>query len=453
MKAKFKAVLFSQAYSNGEFPVFIRIYFNGKSSYISTGHSIPEGAWNADKAEAWASMPSLSIKVKDSLSKEEIKAFRLKQKSIIILPQASKINADIRANIGKLEAIQAKLQANEEAFSADILKKKFENRDKLDNARKDFIQYIQEVADKKFQHKQIRTSGKYEVVLRKLKKFRNNKPLPIDEITTSFLNDFELYLKKEGSHQNYVNVNLKALRTLIQKEAIKEDKIISPEKNPFIYYDMPKVLPTKKERLSLAEIQKLEAMKLEENDIHFHIRNAFLFSFYCAGIRIGDLLQLKWANIQEGRLVYSMGKTSKEQNIKLLPQALKILKIYQANKEKESDYIFPFMDNKASYSKLISQEDFQRASPELLALLFSKLESRITIFNSGLKLLAAKGQIKKKLTSHVARHSFAEFARKKGLSVFEISAMLKHSSISITQKYLNSLDNESLDKSMEQVFS
>lgn len=258
MKAKFKAVLFSQAYSNGEFPVFIRIYFNGKSSYISTGHSIPEGAWNADKAEAWASMPSLSIKVKDSLSKEEIKAFRLKQKSIIILPQASKINADIRANIGKLEAIQAKLQANEEAFSADILKKKFENRDKLDNARKDFIQYIQEVADKKFQHKQIRTSGKYEVVLRKLKKFRNNKPLPIDEITTSFLNDFELYLKKEGSHQNYVNVNLKALRTLIQKEAIKEDKIISPEKNPFIYYDMPKYFQQRRKGFPLQKSRSLK---------------------------------------------------------------------------------------------------------------------------------------------------------------------------------------------------
>jgi hypothetical protein len=57
-------------------------------------------------------------------------------------------------------------------------------------------------------------------------------------------------------------------------------------------------------------------------------------------------------NIQEGRLIYRMGKTEKQQNLKLLPQALKILKYYEASKERDSDYIFPFLDNGADYSKL-----------------------------------------------------------------------------------------------------
>ena len=452
MKAKFRAVLFSQAYSNGEYPVYIRIYFNGKSSYLSTGHSIPPGAWNEDKAEAWEAMQSLTKKLKESLSKEEIKAFRAKQKSIILLPQAGKINSDIRRLIGKLENIETKLKANEEAISSAILKNIFENKDKIENTRKDFLIYIEEVADKKFQKGQIRTSEKYNVVLRKLKAFRKNKPLPIDILTTSLLNDFQLYLQKEGCHQNYIHVNLKALKTIIQKEAIREDKTFPPEKNPFLYFTMPKVLPSKKERLDIKEIEKIEKLNIPESDILFHIRNAFLFSYYCAGIRVGDLLQLKWANIQEGRLIYSMGKTGKQQNLKLLPQALNMLKYYEARKEKDSDFIFPFLDNGASFAKLLSPEDYQKASPELLSLLFKKVESRITVFNAGLKLIAAKAHLKKKLTSHVARHSFADMARKKKISVHDISALLKHSSIKVTEGYLESLDFESMDNAMEAAY-
>lgn len=453
MKAKIKAILFPKPYLNGEFPVYIRIYFNGKSSYVKTGYSIPSGAWNEDNAEVWESMPSLTKKLKETLSVEEIKAFKEKQNNIILLPNAFKINSEIRGIITKLEGIENSLNVNKEEISSEIIKNRADNKDKNENAKKDFLQYIQEVADKKFQMKQIRTSERYNVMLRKLKTFLGNKPLPISKVTTGFLNDFQLYLQKEGLHQNYVHVNMKTLRTIIQKEAIREDKILTPDKNPFVFYTMLKVLPTKKERLDIKEIEKIENLQYPETDIHFHIRNIFLFSLYNAGIRIGDLLQLKWVNISDGRLKYSMGKTDKERSIKLLPQALKILKIYEAKKEKETDFIFPFLDNKAEYSKLVTPEDFQKTSPELLAFLFKKIESRISIINSGLKDIAKDAKIKKSISSHVARHSFADIARKKDISIYDISKMLGHSDITVTQGYIKSLDYESMDEAMKTVFS
>ena len=449
---KLKAILFPKPYSNGEHPVFIRIYHDKKSSYISTGHSVPSGAWNKAKAEIWESMPSLTKHLKESLTNEEIKAFRQKQKGIILLPQAAKINSDIRGIIAKLEGIHQKLRLEQDEVSAENLKMMYENKDKASNAKKDFIQYIEEIAKRKHQQRQIRTADKYTVLVNKLKAFRKNKPLPIDSLNTAFLNDFQLHLFKAGSHQNYIHVILKALRTIIQKEAIKEDRIIPPDKNPFLYFTMPKVLPSKKEKLDPDEIERLEALDYSESDILYHIRNAFLFSLYNAGIRIGDLLQLKWANIDSGRLTYHMGKTGSIRNIKLLPQAQRILNQYEAQKQKGSDYIFPFLDNASPYAKLISPEDFQKASPDLLGLLFSKLESKIASFNSGLKLIAMNALIKKNITSHVARHSFANLARKKGLSVYEIKELLGHSSISVTQGYLQSLDHESMDKAMESVF-
>lgn len=453
MKAKIKAILFPKPYLNGEYPVYIRIYFNGKSSYVKTGYSIPSEAWNEEQAEVWESMPTLTKKLKESLSVEEIETFKEMQRKIILLPNSFKINSEIRGLIAKLEGIENSLNVNKVEISSEIIKNRADNKDKNENARKDFIQYIQEVADRKFQMKQIRTSEKYNVMLRKLKTFLKNKPLPIDKLTTGFLNDFQLYLQKEGLHQNYVQINLKALRTIVQKEAIKEDKIITPDKNPFVFYTMLKVLPTKKERLDIKEIEKIENLQYPDTDIHFHIRNIFLFSLYNAGIRIGDLLQLKWVNISEGRLKYSMGKTDKERSIKLLPQALKILKIYEVKKEKETDFIFPFLDNKAEYAKLVTPEDFQKTNPELLAFLFKKIESRISIINSGLKDIAKDAKIKKCISSHVARHSFADIARKKDISIYDISKMLGHSDITVTQGYIKSLDYESMDEAMKTVFS
>ena len=230
MKAKIKAFLFPQPYTNGEFPIFIKLYYNKKRSYVSAGYSIPEGAWNKEKAEVYESMPSLTKKLKESLSREEVKAFREMQKSIILLPNADKINSDTRGIIVKIEEIKKKLEVDKLEISAEILKRHYESKDKNENARKDFIQYIEEVSKRKFHNRQIRTAEKYQVMMRKLKAFRNDKPLPIDELTTSLLNDFQLYLVKQKCHTNYIHVNLKALRTIIQKEAIKVDKILPPEK-------------------------------------------------------------------------------------------------------------------------------------------------------------------------------------------------------------------------------
>jgi integrase len=451
--AKLKACLFPKPYSNGYYPIYIRIYQNTKSSYVSIGHSIPEGAWNPEKSEVWESMPSLTKSMKEALTGEEIKAFRDKQKRIILLPNCSKINSDIRAKLSELESLQTKLIVNDEAFNSRILKLKVDKRDIAEKSRKDFLLYIEEVAKRKYEKKQIRTNEKYSVLLKKLKTFRKDKPLPIEDLTTSFLNEFQLYLQKEGSHQNYVHVNLKALRTIIQKDAIREDKIFPPEKNPFIWFTMPKILPTFKEKLDINEILKIEGLQLEKNQFIYHVRNAFIFSLYNAGIRIGDLLQLKWCNIHEdGRLEYSMGKTGSERSIKILPQALKILKLYEADKEKDTDYIFPFLENNAPYSKLISPEDFQKASPELIESLYKKLESQAVMYNRELKTIATKAEINKNISSHIARHSFADIARKK-VSVYDIQKMLGHTSMKTTEAYLKSLDNDSMDKAMIEVFN
>lgn len=452
MKTKIKPYLFPKPYNNGEHPIYIQIYRNSKRSYVSVGYSIPLEAWNISKAEVWESKPKITKEDKETKTAEELKKLKRERHSAVILPNATKINSEIRHSITRLEDIQQEMEVHNQEITSASLKRLYENKDKNENAKKDFLKYIEDVSGRKYQNKQIRTSEKYIVLLRKLRKFTNDKPLPLEQLNTALLNEFQTYLVSEGCHINYVNVNMKALRTIVQKEAIQEDRIISPEKNPFIFYKMPKTIPTVKQKLNAAEVERIEALEYDVTDNRFHVRNLFLFAMYTAGTRIGDLLQFRWCNIKNGRIEYHMGKTGKFRSIKLLPDAQRILDIYEPQRNKETDYIFPFLSNNEKYSKLVTVDDFQKASPELTAYLYKKIESRIAVVNKGLKLIAINAKIQKKLSTHIARHSFADMARKKGLSVYDISNMLGHSSISITQKYLDSLDVEAMDSAMEEVF-
>ena len=78
--------------------------------------------------------------------------------------------------------------------------------------------------------------------------------------------------------------------------------------------------------------------------------------------------------------------------------------------------------------------------------------SKNTIVNKNLKILADMIGFDGNLTFHIARHSFADISRKKGVNVYDISKLLGHSSISITEQYLRSIDPETFDEALALVY-
>ncbi len=71
--------------------------------------------------------------------------------------------------------------------------------------------------------------------------------------------------------------------------------------------------------------------------------------------------------------------------------------------------------------------------------------------NKYLKKIAALAEIEKPLTTHIARHSFSDIARKKKASIYDISKLLGHSSIKVTEIYLASLDLDSQDETLKSI--
>ena len=226
---------------------------------------------------------------------------------------------------------------------------------------------------------------------------------------------------------------------------------ITPDKNPFLVFKYSGV-KTEKEKLEIAEIEALEALELEEGSLDWHSRNCFLFSFYCAGIRAGDLLQLRWANVEGGRLNYQMGKNHKTRDLKLVPQAAAILDLYRSENSKPTDYIFPFMSNRKTYASAISQADKDTLPSDMKQKLLEEVAAKNALLNKSLKKLAGKAGISKKVSMHIARHSFASIAVQKGIESNKVKSLLAHSRLQTTEGYMGNFSSSENDKALESVF-
>jgi integrase len=308
-----------------------------------------------------------------------------------------------------------------------------------------------------------RNFKKYNGFCNKLKTYLNHEnknDILFSEITSSFLAKFEAFLhslKNERNpnaklHPSTITLNLIIFKTLINR-AIEVEKIIKPEMNPFLGYKYDKTISTTKEKLNEAEIKKIEELELPEGSLIWHCKNYFLFSFYLAGIRAGDLIQLRWNNItSEGRLEYRMSKTKKDRNIKLHSKTMEILQKYYKEGSKPTDYIFPLLDNDAPYAKAVTEEQKATLPPELIVKLNDSVGSKNALINKYLKKIAAAAEINKKITFHISRHSFAKIAKDKHVDNIHLKNLLGHSNIKITEGYMGNFDTEETDSVMNSIF-
>jgi site-specific recombinase XerD len=280
--------------------------------------------------------------------------------------------------------------------------------------------------------KQANTLRKYKVTYKKLCKYFGDKPFYFESFNLSFLHEYESVLKSDGLSTNTVSKEMAVLKAVLFR-AIREG-YCQLEKNPFFNYKL-RFTKSTKEKLDIDEIRRIEKLEFPKTNQLFHVKNVWLFSLYNGGVRFGDLCRLKWTNIIDNRLVYTMNKTSITKSFQLFPQAQEILNSYKS--DNPDNYIFPLLNNNILYDEFT---------------VLRAITSQNAIYNKYLKTIARLAGINKNLSMHVSRHSFADIARKKGLGVYTISKALGHSSLKETETYLQCLDQSSVDESISTIF-
>jgi integrase len=342
-------------------------------------------------------------------------------------PEHKKINAYLEDKIFKAKDEVAKLEKEGKTITSQIIRTKI-----LQPKTYDLLVFGETIKSELLKQGNAGNYKKYRTIINSLKDFVQKPELYFDEIDSDFLSRYQIFLKDGENKQTTIHGYVGRIRSLFNK-AIQRG-ILEPGSTPFINYKI-KQGKVSKDRLTEEEIIKIEELKLEVNSLLWHVKNAFLFAYYNAGIRISDILLMTWDNVQDGRLVYKMFKTEKVHSLILKEKPLAILENYR---HIENLYIFPFLSDRYDYSDPMFLHD--------------QIVAKTALVNKYLKEIATKAKITKNVTTHTARHSFADIARQKTDNIYNLSKTLGHSSIKVTEAYLASFDQQAVDDTMDSMF-
>lgn len=193
--------------------------------------------------------------------------------------------------------------------------------------------------------------------------------------------------------------------------------------NPCDSIKMPKVEKKLPVYLTIQEVDRLLNIRTSNA---YDLRNkAMLELLYASGIRISELCNLTISNLYlEDKTIKVMGKGSKERIIPINDYAIKALQEYitygrgELLGTKDSEYVFI-----SSRHTKISRQAFFKIIKELVE----------------------KAGIKKNVSPHILRHSFATHLLNNGADLRIVQELLGHSDISTTQIYTH-VSNEKLEK-------
>ena len=182
------------------------------------------------------------------------------------------------------------------------------------------------------------------------------------------------------------------------------------EQNPTITVERPRWWKPLPNVLALEEVDRLLASPKEDTPRGLRDR-AMLEVLYATGLRISELLGLKLNGVNvEAGFVRCMGKGSKERIVPLGASAAEAVSAYLRSRRVRMPTDYLFLNNRGN---------------KLSRMGFCKI----------LRFYRVQAGIRKKLTPHVLRHSFATHLLERGADLRAVQTMLGHSNISTTEIY------------------
>lgn len=403
MASSIKITLRKKANKEGLYPLVIRITKDRKTNFLYTGYYLDEKHWDEKSTKVKKSHPTST---------------RLNNLLLNKLHEASNTIID--------------LQSSNQDFSSKEIKKsilKPLGEETFNSLSKRFLEELLE-------NKKLSRLNSDKPRIKHVIEFAKSESLYFNEINEDFLKRFMSYLrtKRKNSERSIVN-NLIVIRTLYNiaiKEGVVERKLypFGKDKVKIKFPESEKIGLTKEE---VQKIEELENLSQQEN----HARDIWLFSFYCAGMRVGDVIKIKWSDIYDNRLHYKMNKNSKRLSIPLHKKSNTILEKYKDEKSNSTDFVFPEL-------KLANQK-----SPKDI---LSKTKTATKKFNKYLKSIAKKAEIDKKVTMHIARHTFGNISGDK-IPIQVLQKLYRHSHISTTMNYQSNFMHKEEDEALDKVIN
>lgn len=398
MEARYHIIFYLRKNRNQkteESEIYMRITKNSKRSEMSIGRRVEPDKWNS--------------KSQKMMGRSEI---------------ANEINSYIDVLKNKLNRIHQNLTDTNAIITANTLMQelKGEGKDKPKMVLDVFKEHNEQMDRLSGKNISKSTAKRYWTCYNHVEQFTNevykSEDIRMKEIDHQFITRFEYFLKtkRECNHNSalkYVNNFKKIIRIALANQWMDRD--------PFYNYKV-QFESVEREFLNADEIQQLI-----DKDLHLDrlklVRDMFVFSCY-TGLAYSDVKKLSRYDINTGIdggkwIRIKRTKTKSLSSIPLLPIAEEIINKYQDHPEvKKGNFILPVLSNQKS--------------------------------NAFLKEIAMMCGIKKPLTTHLARHTFATtITLTNGVPIESVSKMLGHKDLRTTQHYAKIVDRKISDDMKE----
>lgn len=403
-----KVILKKDKKKNGTYPLMIRITKDRKTTYLKIGHDILLKDWDP-----------IAQRVKKSH------------------PNSTRLNNLISNKYTEAENKYLEIEVQKQDLSSASIKTKIQG-----NKAATFSKQSQIYLD------QLKKSGKYNRYsadaprVERFKEFLKENQfkdgdINLSEIDIPMLKKFKAYLKSTRTITERTIINHLVVIRSIFSQAIA-GKLVDSKHYPFgkgkILIKFPDSI---KIGLTREEVEALENLDLPHFSKPDHARNLWLFSYYFAGMRVSDVLRLKWSDFQNNRLYYAMGKNTKAGSLKVPDKALVILEKYKRSNP-VNDLVFPYLE---TVEDLKNRFEVER-----------RINQKVKLLDEGLSELAKELKLTKKLTMHIARHTFGNISGDK-IHVQMLQKLYRHSHISTTIGYQSNFIHKDADEALDAVLN
>ena len=333
--------------------------------------------------------------------------------------EALSVNAALDAISTTLHGIYRKYE-NDESLSLDLIRNVFfgKNRE-FTSFLPVFDKFLEDIKQRVGKTISADSLQKYSVLRRHFAEFLmykySRKDIGLNEFTPAVVQDFHLYMSTvAGCAYNTSVKKVKTLKTIT----------IYAQKRGFLLHDPFVDHHFHMEPVDRGFLTDEEILRVANKDLGIQrlelVRDIFIFSCF-TGLAYIDVANLTPDHIvtmdDKQWIMTKRQKTSVETNVLLLDIPKSIIAKY-SHKTYRDGKLFPVLTNQKT--------------------------------NSYLKEIADLCGIKKKLTFHLARHTFATMSLSKGVPIESVSKMLGHTNIRTTQIYAR-ITNKKIEHDMEQL--
>ncbi len=276
-----------------------------------------------------------------------------------------------------------------------------------------------------------RTARAYQTVCNVFLSFNEKKDLRLKEIDSQLIKRYEAYLRRNDKRPNTISFYMRNLRAILNKA--KKAKLIPRDQDcsfEDVYTGIDKTIKRAIKKDVIHKLSRLDLSGKKNLELSQHL---FMFSFYTRGMSFIDMAFLRKIDLNDGIIRYRRHKTGQWLEIKITSEISGIINCYK-EATRCSEYLLPIISGSSSSVRV-------------------EYENALKTHNNRLYHISKMLNLKIRLTSYVARHSWATIAKELNIPLSVISEGLGHNSEKTTQIYLASFDHTVLHRANAKVIA